>query len=102
MQPLINQFTNNLSKPCSGCNGDGVYETWLKAKETGEKMKFVLQVEVSTENNEDDLFSIVSSDRSKWKVLGGGVKPEPKVVQQGVQTGGQFSRTTVQQTPQLQ
>ncbi len=65
-------------------------------------MKFVLQVEVTTENNEDDLFSIVSSDRSKWKVMGGGVKPEPKVIASGIQTGGQFSRTTTQATPPLQ
>ncbi len=100
MEPLIHQFTKNLSG-CSGCgNGSAepIYETWLKAKEKGGKMKFQFGIVIEAENYKQ----AVAKVPDEFEILSGGVKPEAKPVQQGVQTGGQFSRTTVQQTPQLQ
>ncbi len=99
MQPLITQLTNNLSKPCSGCNGsDAVYETWLEAKEKGEKMKFQFGIVIEADNYKQ----AVAKVPDEFEILSGGVKPEVKPAQQGVQTGGQFSRTVTQPTPQLQ
>ncbi len=95
MQPLINQFTKNLSG-CSGCGSNGaVYETWLKAKETGEKMKFQIVIVVEA----DTYKQAINKVPDEFEILQGGVKPEPKAVPQGIQTGGQFSRTITQQTP---
>ncbi len=95
MQPLINQFTKNLSG-CSGCGNNGdVYETWARAKEKGEKMKFQFGIVIEADNYKQ----AVAKVPDEFEILSGGVKPEAKPVQQGVQTGGQFSRTTVQQTP---
>ncbi len=92
MQPLITQFTNNLSKPCSGCNGDAVYETWVKAKEKGEKMTFVFEVTVDADNYKE----AVGKFPDGFEILKGVVKAE---VKSGMQTSGQFSRTTVQPAP---
>ncbi len=100
MQPLINQFTKNLPG-CGGCgNGfaDAVYETWLKTKETGETMKFQFAVVIEA----DTYKQAVAKVPDEFEILQGGVKPEPKVVASGMQTSGQFSRTTTQPTPQLQ
>ncbi len=97
MQPLINQFTKNLSG-CSGCgNGstEPIYETWLKAKETGESMKFQIVIVVDA----DTYKQAINKIPDEFDILQGGVKPEPKPAAQGIQTGGQFSRTTVQPTP---
>ncbi len=95
MEPLINQFSKNLSKPCSGCNGDSVYDTWIKAKEKGEKMKFQFAVIV-----EADTYKLaVAKIPDEMEILQGGVKPEAKPAAQGIQTGGQFSRTITQPTP---
>ncbi len=94
MEPLINQFTKNLSG-CGGCGSNGVYETWLKAKEKGEKMKFQFGVIIEA----DTYKKAVAMIPDEFEILSGGVKPEAKPVQQGVQTGGQFSRTTTQPTP---
>ncbi len=97
MQPLINQFTKNLSG-CSGCgNGsaDPIYETWVKAKQLGEKMKFQFAVVIEADSYKEAVMKVPDG----FEILQGGVKPEAKPVQQGIQTGGQFSRTTVQPTP---
>ncbi len=93
MESLINQFTKNLSG-CSGCgNGstEPIYETWLKAKEKGEKMKFQFAVVIDAETYKQ----AVAKVPDEFEILQGGVKPELKPAQQG----GQFSRTTTQQTP---
>ncbi len=95
MQPLINSFTTNLSKPCSGCNGDAIYETWVRAKEKGEKMKFQFGIVIEAENYKQ----AVAKVPDEFEILSGGVKPDIKPAQQGVQTGGQFSRTITQPTP---
>ncbi len=90
MQPLINQFTKNLSG-CSGCgSSDAVYETWAKAKQTGGKMKFQFAVVI-----EADTYKLaVAKIPDEMEILQGGVKPEPQKT--GIQTSGQFSRTTTQ------
>ncbi len=97
-EPLINQFTKNLSG-CSGCGSNGgnksIYETWLEAKEKGEKMKFQFGIVIEAENYKQ----AVAKVPDEFEILSGGVKPEPKPILQGTQTGGQFSRTTVQPTP---
>ena len=36
-----------------------------------------------------------------FEILQGGVKPEPKPVSSGIQTSGQFSRTSTQPTTQI-
>ena len=97
MDPLINQFTKNLSG-CSGCGNNGsVYETWLKAKQSGEKMKFQFAVVIDAETYKQ----AVAKVPDEFEILSGGVKPEVKPVQQGIQTSGQFARTTTGQTPTL-
>ncbi len=97
MQPLINQFTKNL-KPCSGCgNGsaDPIYETWLKAKQKGEKMKFQFAVVIEADTYKEAVLKVPD----EFEILQGGVKPEPKQpVQSGIQTSGQFQRTITQPT----
>ncbi len=92
--PLINQFTKNLSG-CSGCgNKDAVYETWAKAKQTGEKMKFQFAVVIEAETYKQAVAKVPDD----FEILSGGVKPEAKQITTG--TGGQqFSRTTTQPTP---
>ncbi len=94
MEPLVGQLTKNLSKPCSGCNGDAVYDTWREAKEKGEKMKFQLVIVVEADNYKQAINKIPD----EFEILQGGVKPE---IKQGIQGSGQFSRTTVQPTPQV-
>ncbi len=92
MKPLVNQFTKNLSG-CSGCgNNDAVYNTWVKAKETGEKMKFQFAVVVDAK----DYKTAVALIPDGFEILQGGVKPEAKMVTTGGQVGNQFSRTTTQ------
>ncbi len=93
MNPLIDQFTKNLSG-CSGCGSNGsVYETWLKAKQTGEIMKFQFSVVIEA----DSYKQAVSKVPDDFEILSGGVKPEAK---SGISGGGQqFSRTTTQPTP---
>ncbi len=93
MQPLINQLTKNLSG-CSGCGSNGeVYETWLKAKKTGEKMNFQFAVIVKAETYKEAVGKIPDD----FEILQGGVKPESKPVQSGIQTSGQFARTQTAQ-----
>ncbi len=93
MTPLINQFTKNLSG-CSGCgNNDAVYETWAKAKQTGESMKFQFSVVIESETYKQ----AVAKVPDEFEILSGGVKPEAKIVTSG--QGQQFSRTTTQPTP---
>ncbi len=93
MTPLINQFTKNLSG-CSGCgNNDAVYNTWVKAKQAGEKMKFQFTVVVESESYKTAVASIPDG----FEILSGGVKPEAKQISTG--GGQQFSRTTTQPTP---
>ncbi len=98
MTPLINQFTKNLSG-CSGCGkGDAVYDTWHKAKLKGGKMKFQFAIVIDAETYKQ----AVAKVPDEFEILQGGVKPEPKVAQPaGIQTSGQFSRTTTQPSPQL-
>ncbi len=91
---LIQSFTKNLSG-CSGCGSkDAVYETWSKAKETGETMKFQFAVVIEA----DTYKQAVAKIPDEMEILQGGVKPEVKT---GMQTSGQFSRTTAQPSPQL-
>ncbi len=86
MQPLINQFTKNLSG-CSGCgSNDGVYETWLKAKEKGEKMTFVFEVAVKADNYKQ----AVAKVPDEFDILKGTTKAEPNPP-----TQGQISSTLV-------
>ncbi len=94
--PLINQFTKNLSG-CSGCgNKDVVYETWVKAKQAGEKMKFQFTVVVESESYKTAVASIPDG----FEILSGGVKPESKQpAASGITTGGQFARTSTHPTP---
>ncbi len=74
MQPLINQFTKNLSG-CSGCgSNDAVYETWAKAKEKGEKMTFVFEVAVDADNYKQ----AVGKFPDEFTILKGTTKPELK------------------------
>ncbi len=91
--PLINNLTKNLSG-CSGCgNNDAVYQTWAKAKQSGEIMKFQFTVVIES----DTYKQAVSKVPDEFEILSGGVKPETKtVISQG---GQQFSRTTTQPTP---
>ncbi len=91
MQPLINQVTKNLSG-CSGCgNGstEPIYETWLKAKEKGEKMKFQFGIVIEADNYKQAVAKIPD----EFEILSGGVKPEPKPTTQGQITSG-LVRTT--------
>ncbi len=93
MEPLIQGFTKNLSG-CSGCgNGstEPIYETWLRAKEKGEKMKFQFGVVIEA----DTYKQAVAKIPDEFEILSGGIKPEQK--QPIVQTGGQFARTTQSQ-----
>ncbi len=92
MTPLIHNFTKNLSG-CSGCgNNDAVYDTWAKAKQSGETMKFQFTVVIDSETYKQ----AVAKVPDEFEILSGGVKPETKTV---VSQGGQFSRTTTQPTP---
>ncbi len=76
MESLINQFTKNLSG-CGGCGSkDAVYETWVKAKETGEKMKFQFAVVIDA----DTYKQAVAKVPDEFEILNGGVKPEPRPV----------------------
>lgn len=95
MEPLIKQFTKNLSG-CSGCgNNDAVYDTWSKAKQLGGKMKFQFVIVIESENYKQ----AVTKVPDEFEILQGGVKPEVKA--SGVQTGAQFSHTQTQPTPKL-
>jgi hypothetical protein len=98
MEPLIQKFSKNLSG-CGGCGSNGsnepVYDTWLKAKQTGEKMKFQIVIVVDADTYKQAINKIPDD----FEILTGGVKPEPKPATQGIQTGGQFSRTITQPTP---
>lgn len=99
MTPLIQSFTKTLS-PCGGCGSNGsVYETWLKAKQLGKKMKFQFAVVIEAETYKQAVAKVPDD----FEILSGGVKPEVKPVPQGTQTSGQFSRTTagVRPTPTL-
>ncbi len=84
MQPLIQSFTNNLSKPCSGCNGYAVYETWAKAKEKGEKMTFVFEITVEA----DTYKQAVAKVPDEFDILKGTTKADPKPQTQGQITSG--------------
>ncbi len=97
MNPLIDQFTKNLSG-CSGCgNKDAIYDTWVKAKETGEKMKFQFVVVVEA----DTLKQAVNKIPDEFETLQGGIKPETKM-STGTQGSRQpFSSTQTQPTPQI-
>ncbi len=94
MKPLIKHLTKNLSG-CSGCGSNGasepIYETWLKAKEKGEKMKFQFNVVIEADTYKEAVLKVPD----EFEILSGGVKPEPKP--QGIQTSGQFARTTTAQ-----
>ncbi len=93
MKPLINQFTKNLSG-CSGCgnNESAIYDEWIRSKQEGKLMKFQLSIVVEADNYKQAINKIPD----EFEILQGGVKPEVKA---GIQTGGQFSRTTIQPTP---
>lgn len=74
MESLINQFTKNLSG-CSGCGSNvEIYETWLKSKQTGEKMKFQLVVVVESENLKEAIVKMPDG----VEVLSAQTKPEPR------------------------
>ncbi len=74
MKPLINQFTKNLSG-CSGCgNNDAVYQTWSKAKQLGEEMKFQLVVVVESGNLKEAVGKIPDG----IEVISAQARPEPK------------------------
>ncbi len=74
MESLINQFTKNLSG-CKGCGSNGsVYETWLKAKETGEKMRFQFSVIIEA----DTYKQAINKIPDEFEILQGGVKPQPQ------------------------
>ncbi len=96
MEPLIQGFSKNLSG-CSGCGNNGasepIYETWRKAKEKGEKMKFQFSIVIESDSYKEAVAKVPDG----FEILSGGVKPEPKVVPSGIQTSGQFARTTTAQ-----
>ncbi len=76
MQPLINQFTKNLSG-CSGCGkSDTVYDAWLKSKQLGENMKFQLVVVVECDTFKEAIGKIPDG----IEVLSAQVRPEPRPV----------------------
>lgn len=82
MNPLINQFTQNLSG-CSGCNSNGaVYETWLKAKQTGGKMKFQFSVVIEAGTYKE----AVGKVPDEFEILQGTVKAEQKLPTAGLPT----------------
>jgi len=82
MQPLIQQFTKNL-KPCSGCGStDAVYDTWVEAKEKGEKMTFVFEVAVEAENYKQ----AVGKVPDEFEILKGTTKPD-RAAQGNIQSG---------------
>ncbi len=58
-------------------------------------MKFQFAIVIEAETYKEAVAQVPDT----FEILQGSVKPEPKPAQQGVQTGGQFSRTTVQPTP---
>ncbi len=90
MEPLVNQFTKNLSG-CSGCgSNDAVYETWIKAKQTGEIMKFQLTVVVDADTYKEAVGKIPDD----FEILSGQVKPEQRTPQ------NQSQITTKLVTPQ--
>ncbi len=95
MESLVSQFTKNLSG-CSGCGSNGtseqIYNTWLKAKEKGEGMKFQFAVVIEADTYKE----AVAQVPDEFEILSGGVKPEPKIAS-GIQTSGQFARTTTAQ-----
>lgn len=94
MEPLIQGFTKTL-QPCSGCGKNGV--DYFVQRKKGEQVKFILQVEVTTDTDDDDLFSLANTDRTKWKVISGGpVRVNPGQAQSG---GTQFSQTRTVTTP---
>lgn len=68
-------------------------------------MKFILQVEVTTEGDDDDLFTVANSDRSKWRVISGNpvstiLRPQTAGQSPGGKiTGSSFQRTTTVPTP---
>jgi len=74
MEPLINKFSKNLSG-CSGCgNTDAVYQAWSKAKEKGEKMKFVFEVVVEADTYKQAVIKVPDD----FEILKGTTKTEPK------------------------
>ncbi len=84
MQPLIQSFTKNLSG-CSGCgNNDAVYETWVKAKEKGEKMTFVFEITVEA----DTYKQAVAKVPDEFDILKGITKIDSKPQTQGQITSG--------------
>ncbi len=96
MEPLIQSFTKNLSG-CGGCgSNDAVYETWVKAKQSGEKMKFQFGIVIEADNYK----AAVAKVPDDFEILSGGVKPETKL-STGTQGSGQFARMPTQSTPQL-
>lgn len=95
MQPLIQSFTKNLS-PCSSCGSNGV-DYFLEQKQKGEKVTFILQVEVEG----DDLIQSMQSDRAKWKVISGNPARQQAQPVAAQISGSTFQRTTTQPTPTL-
>ncbi len=74
MEPLIKQFTKNLSG-CNGCgNKDAVYDTWARAKQLGGKMKFQFLVVIESETYKQ----AVAKVPDEFEIIQGGVKLEPK------------------------
>lgn len=95
MKPLINELTKNLSG-CNGCgNGssESAYDIWQRAKEQGDKMKFQFSVVIEADTYKEATAKVPD----EFEILSGGVKSEAR---SGIQTGGQFAKTTVQPTPQ--
>ncbi len=58
-------------------------------------MKFQFGIVIEADNYKQ----AVAKVPDEFEILSGGVKPEIKPAQQGIQTGGQFSRTITQPTP---
>lgn len=91
MQPLVQSFTKNLS-PCSGC-GSSAVDYFVEQQNKGDKVKFILSVEVEA----DDLVKAITSDRSTWSVISGNPFRQPP--QQGTVSGSQFQRSTTATIP---
>lgn len=99
MKPLIQSLTKNLP-PCPGC-GSSAVDYFVEQSAKGEPMTFILQVQVETETEDADLFTLANSDRSKWKVISGNPARQQSQPAAGQITGSTFQRTTTQPTPAL-
>lgn len=79
MQPLINQFTSNLS----GCSGCSKVDPWKLIPEKEDIMQFQIQIIVEAEN----LLEAVKKLEGQGEVMSVNARPQPQVQGSNVRTG---------------